>query len=294
MGWRHPYSNLLIDPRYSPIESAHPPDSNTRPTTLFRTSISWTDNCDSNGARWHEYNPLPNAYVLNHTMTTTAGTISTVGSPNPLNDYSALASSFSHFRPIVMTVEAEYVGQNDLAKGTLAVCVSDVPAASGWSMTQMTDEPYYTEVSITSGKSVCAVARYNIPDFALINSTTLDVGYPRIFVMTLGCNATASGPIRYRVSMTNEYLASSSSIMQTQCSYSPSLPTEYAAAQSILAPEAVVSSGDGAYEKLTRAAGENYEAVKALAYEKAGDAIYASVMAMLKRQTRLALRHDEL
>lgn len=259
----HPYAAIMLDPRTAKLDYAHPPDQNPRPTVVFRSTQNFTAQTDSNGCLWTELRALPAGFRTPLTMATTAGTISALGTISVHADNTALAAAFSAVRPMVMAVEVEYVGELQLAKGTLSLCVSDVPAAVGWTQDQMTDEPYYKETSVSTLGSVAAVARYAPADFYDISATALGTGHPRVFVMASGM-PTASTCIRVRTTFIGEYLCLANSILQTQARYSPSLPLVFASAQSLNSPEAVIAEGTNAWEKLKKGASMMYDVVRFL------------------------------
>lgn len=269
----HPYAQMLIDPRTAKLDYAHPPDSNPKPTVVFRSTLDYTAQVDSNGCLWTEIRALPAGFRQRWSMSTTAGTISTDSGVVVHSDNTALQSSFSALRPMALAVEIEYVGEAQLAKGTLALVVSDNPAAVGWTMEQMTDEPYYKEISASHPGSVAAVARYAPSEFYAMSATALGTGHPRIFVLADGLPTTAFC-VRVRTTMVVEYLCPANSIMQTQARYSPNLPLEYASAQSMNKPEAVMASGENAWEKLKKAARAVYDVASRLNYG-AGNYDYA-------------------
>lgn len=242
---------------------AHPPDANPRPTVVFRTESAGNWASDNTNANiFLEILPLPNNVLMRHTLNS-VGAITALGTANVSVDYTALSSSFSAYRPMVMSVEVEYVGEQQLAKGTLALCVSDNAAEVGWTLSQMVDEPYYKEISVSNGGKVAAVARYSPQDFYSMNNTTLSRGSPRIFVLGEGgvTGASALQTLRVRVTLVNEYLCPLNSILQTAARHSPYLPGHYAAAQSMNSPDAVVAAGEDPWKIITRWAARIYKLV---------------------------------
>lgn len=257
----HPYSLIMIDPRTGKLDNAHPPDQNPRPTVVFRNTQNWTATTDTVGSTWMELRPLVAGFRVPCPLT--SGAISAVSAPIVHDDKVAITAAFSAVRPMVMAVEVEYVGEAQLAKGTLMVCVSDNPAVVGWTISSMSDEPYYKELSVSTGGSVACIARYAPSEFYDITSTGLGTGHPRVFVIAEGMPV-STYCIRVRTTIVAEYLCPTNSLLQTQAKYSPSLPLEFATAQSINRPEAVVASGENAMDKLVRAGRTVYDFVRAL------------------------------
>lgn len=259
----HPYAAVMLDPRTAKLDYAHPPDQNPRPTVIFRSTQNFTATTDANGCLWTEIRALPAGFRYSCTMGVTAGLISAVALSSVHADNTALAAAFAALRPMVLAVEVEYVGEAQLAKGNLALCVSDMPAAVGWTQDQMTDEPYYRETSVSNLGSVAAIARYAPSEFYDITATALGTGHPRVFVLATGMPA-SSTCIRVRTTFVAEYLCLANSILQTQARYSPNLPLEYAAAQSLNSPEAIVAEGANAWEKVKKGAEAVYQVVRML------------------------------
>jgi len=276
----HPYAGLLIDPKNAKLDYAHPPDPNPRPTVMFKSVQNWNYSCNASGNGWLEIRPMPNSIRQEHSLTAT--TISTINAGYAGDDYTAISAAFSALRPVVMVVEVEYIGEAQLAKGSIALCVSDNPPAVGWTLANMADEPYYTEMSVAHEGNLAAVCRYTPETWYAITATALGTGHPRVFLLVEGLPVSLPN-LRVRVSYVNEYLCASNSLLQTQARYSPSLPLEFASAQSINDPSAIVQSGVDAFGKIVKTAKHIYSTVLAI------NRGYESFQAIMEGASLLAL-----
>lgn len=234
----HPYLEVMANPLSAPLEGAHPPDSNTRPTIVWRLKQSKTVTSVGSAHLWEirpwNYLGWAQAPVTSESTTTLSGV--------SWDDSASVASSFSYYRPMALVVEMEYVGPADAAQGTMFVVESDRSIPNGTALSSLTDEPHYMEGSITNGTGVACVIRYNYPTWTATGSEIADAnGVAKAIVGVTG--AAVGSAYRLKATLVSEYQCNISSLMATQASHSPNLPSVYAAGQSIVGPHVTVAAG---------------------------------------------------
>lgn len=246
-----PYVQLMVNPFTGASTGASPPDDTVAATLVWEDVLYTSVTPDAQGNFLIQVNPFIG--VLMTTYTLDVNGLSTAAGTTPSTNYTNIASTFGSYRPMIACVEVEYVGTHDAAKGYLGVAVGNMGLVTvGSSLTQLTDERSYKEVSVSNLESVAAVAKYTTTEFVAVGSTTENSGQTLQY-MYIGGSGLAAGnnSIRVKIRHMGDYVARVSSLLQTQAEYTPHHPASLATANSILGPNAETAGGTNPVKKLT-------------------------------------------
>lgn len=271
------YVALMANPVSAPLEGAHPPDANTRPTVLWRTSQAKTVTVPATktAAVWDIFPSTKSGWATN---VVTSDALEAVTSGD-WDDYASLASSFYYHRPLALAVEIEYIGPADQAQGVIFACESDIILPTGTTLAQLTDEPHYAEGNITNGDTASAIIRYGSMPWTLMTSATTQVNeVPRVYVGVTG--VLASSAYRIKATLVEEYTCLASSLLSTQAAVAPHHPQIYGAGRSIMGRAATVDAENDSMSKLLRKGRELAE--QAVASHGVGALQFAYEMLMSK------------
>lgn len=239
----------MADPVSAPLEGAHPPDGNTRPTVLWRTSQAKTVTVPATktAAVWDIFPSTKNGWN-SHVVTSEALEAVALGD---WDDYASLNSSFYYHRPMALAVEIEYIGPADQAQGIIFTCESDLSLATGTTLAQLTDEPHYAEGNITANDTASCIIRYGSMPWTLMTASTgLTNEVPRAYV---GVTGVLSGSVyRIKATLIEEYTCLASSLLSTQAAVAPNHPQIYGAGRSIMGRAATVDAEPGSMSRLLK------------------------------------------
>lgn len=266
-----PYLSLMADPLEGPLSLGHPPDTNSRPSVVWRVSSSETVVSAGTAAVW-EIRP----YTLSgsrRSWTVVAEALG-VATDSAWTDHAAILSVFSNHRPMAMVVELEYIGPADTAQGTVFCLETDATPAAANTLASFTDEKHYSEGSITNGSSVAVISRMHVSTWNRTSAAMAATDFPTVVVGVTGVLAGSS--YRLRTTLVSEYLCNISSIMAQQAQSSPNLPALLGAGQSITGEAVTVNAGPNALEKVMAASAKlANQAAKAAGVDTVDGAIRA-------------------
>lgn len=249
--WMTPYLGLSIDPVNASLQSAHRPDLNSTPTVIWRESDNVTFTTDAQGNLWLDMVPQLSQLLQTSVLSAANPPIVTTATWSNVVNYAELQTTFSSWRPYSLSVEMEYVGRQDEAKGVFGVCTTGSRAVATDSPSLLYDEYDYKEVSVQNGSVAAMLRIHDNEDFGSL-TTAVDVNPSQaIHLVCLGLPA-SSACVRVRYTIVGEYAVGHNKIMSRSASHSYVRPSEIHAASNVVGPAATTAVGSEPYDKLVQ------------------------------------------
>lgn len=232
-----PHLVLHGNPFTASVEGAGRPDFNSLPVVVWRESHHLTLTTNADGNLWYTIRPsLNNAYAQS-VLTGGTQTIASQGYATYAN-YAELAAMFSTYRPLTLAVEAEYVGEAQLAKGVLGIVRHvDFPAVAE-TMTHYMDETTYKEGPAAIDK-VAGAAHYNDTDFIAIAAAPSDQCFS---ILAQGLPASVAC-VRLSFTVVFEGTVGGTKLLSRGSTNTIAHPAQVAVAASIVGPKSATAVG---------------------------------------------------
>lgn len=241
-----PYVQLAVDPFTAPAQGAGRPDDNSDPTVPWPEAWSQTFTTDAQGNLLVALRgSLVNGVYVN-TLSAVADPAVTGQNNGTPASFATLASTFTHYRPLTLAVEAYYIGESQLCKGVIGVAKVNGAPVAGETFSQYTDELAYRECP--AEEKVAAKIVFNEANF-VTTATAYSNGC--ILLICSGLPA-SSACIRLRGRLTFEFQISHTALMSRDAVHTISHPPQIAVAASIVGPKAQVAAGKDPVTDLVR------------------------------------------
>lgn len=185
--------------------------------------------------------------IYSYTLSAVADPVTT-GNVNadPAN-FATLCTSFTHYRPLAISVEAEYVGEAQLGKGVIGLARAPTfPGGTGAAFSHYLDEKDYVEAS--TDEKVAGRLGWAEGDFY---PTSGGVDTPCLIVFAIGLPASVAC-VRLHIRFHFELKMSSTSLYARSAQHTMSHPAALATTASIVGSKATIASGPDPVQKLVR------------------------------------------
>lgn len=244
-----PYQQMVADPFN--CQCTCRPDFNDKPVIPWPEEMALTVSTNADGDFWLTIRNGIKSTIAKHTIT--AGAVAAGTTAYDVANYTELASAFAEYRPMVLAVEAKYIGRADEAKGVMTVCRTNSAVTIGDTPAMLVDEFAYKEDSVTDGGEVSGrLVEHNSTDFVALTTDPVDTN-PSSFIMITGTGLPASTAcIRVRVQLHFEAVAGHTKIMSRSARVSYTNSSEISATANLIGPQAMVSAGANAYDKMVK------------------------------------------
>lgn len=255
--FRTPYMKLMLDPWTAETGNASRPDMNQEPTLVWREKGADNISTDTYGNSWLQFTLSMNDLYY-PAIFSDATTSSALGTGVDINNYSELATTFTSFRPYAISVELEYIGTADAAKGILfCATTNEILNAAGSKVTSLVDESDYRETSVDKGK-VAVIKRFFDNDAFATTSGVLNYGglIPPLIIHVGGLGLPVSTQcLRVRYCYVAEYQVGINKLMGHVTHRSPTAPAHVHAAANMAGPDATTAAGSDPLGTIIRHSG---------------------------------------
>lgn len=241
-----PHLALHADPFTATVEGAGRPDFNSLPVVVWRESQHLTLSSNADGNLWFTVRPCVYTNLQNNVLTAATTTIASIGYSSYAN-YSELAAMFSLYRPLTLCVEAEYVGEAQLAKGILAINRHQGSPIVADNSETYADEPSYKEGPAGQDR-VAGAAHYSENDFAAINAVFNDQGFS---VFGFGLPA-STACVRLSYSIVFEATVGANKLLSRGVTHTIAHPPQIAVAASIVGNKSATAVGPDPVDTLVK------------------------------------------
>lgn len=229
---------LNVNPWEAPATGAGLPDHNVEAT------IAWTEP--------YVFNATPNAQgnlmfmvrgslvngVYLYTLSAAADPATTAVTNSDPPNFATLATTFTHYRPLAVCAEMEYIGESQLCKGILGIArAPTLPAAAGAVFSSYMDENVYRET--TAEEKVAGKISFTEGDFVAVSSGN---DTPSIVLFGSGLPV-ANNSVRIRLRFHFEFKVAPTSLYSRDVQHTISHPGSLAVTASLLGPRASLGAG---------------------------------------------------
>lgn len=245
-----PYVKVMVEPSSADLEMSQRPDFNSAPTVPWREKGAFTASTNADGNLLVDF--VASIRETWYVATFNAG-LTTVASmaANNVSNYTELTTTFSSYRPYILEVVAEYVGEAQLQKGVLGCAVTNLLQNTG-DMTTLFDEPTYKEVP--SNLRVAARAYFaDNGDFIAPTSVSYGGTDPIEVLHFIGSGLPASTAcIRFNWCLVFEGAVGHQQLLSRTASHSVAHPAQVATVANIVGANTRTAAGSNPIATLTK------------------------------------------